>query len=192
MALAFFSMLGSGLLINKSGGSYHGLAYVWHLSSAAVLILGVAVVVWRGDRRGVVRTGRELRDVDADDRAWLASVPAAVLKHAPQPPAGRFNGGQKVNFLLLSGLLVALFVSGLGLVITGLPHSPIFSVAHVAAAILAVILVVGHMYMALINPSTRPSLSGMFSGTVERSWMRKHHSRAPGPDAARGSRRPPR
>ena len=32
-----------------------------------------------------------------------------------------------------------------------------------------------HIYLAAVHPSTRPSLSGMFSGRVDREWARHHH-----------------
>jgi cytochrome b subunit of formate dehydrogenase len=53
----------------------------------------------------------------------------------------------------------------------------------VASAYLLAVLVVGHLYMALINPSTRPALSGIVSGTVEGSWSRTHHPRGADPEA---------
>ena len=176
VAIAFFSMLGSGLLMGHTG-SFHNLMYAWHLSSAGVLVFGVAAIMPRGNRRALLRTGRQLRTIDALDRAWLAGVPAAVLRRTPQPPAGRFNAGQKVNFLLISLLLAALLMSGIGLLLAGSPPSPVFKAAHVVAAYLSVVLVVGHLYMALINPSTRPALSGIITGKVDNEWLHRHHPR---------------
>jgi cytochrome b subunit of formate dehydrogenase len=111
---------------------------------------------------------------------WIASGwPASLLKHSPETPAGRFNAGQKLNFILITLLLAALFVSGIGLVITGShPVNPVFKAAHVVAAYAALLLVAGHLYMAVINPSTRPALRGMVSGKVDAAWARKYHTRA--------------
>jgi formate dehydrogenase subunit gamma len=181
VAIAFFSMLSSGLAMGHRG-AFHDVMYAWHLTSAAILLLGIAAVAVIGDRRALVRTGRQLRTMDGLDRAWLASVPGAVLTGRAQPPAGRFNAGQKVNFTLVSLLLAALFVSGVGLVLASSPPSPIFKAAHVVAAYLSVILVVGHLYMALINPGTRPALSGIITGTVDHAWLREHHARATNED----------
>lgn len=152
-----------------------------------ILLPSVAAVALRGDRRVLSRTGRQLRSIDALDRAWLASVPAAVLRGRPQPPAGRFNAGQKVNFMLVSLLLASLFISGIGLVLTGQPANPIFKAAHIASAYLSVVLVVGHLYMALVNPGTRPALNGIISGKVDRAWLRKHHARTDEGASAAGS-----
>jgi formate dehydrogenase subunit gamma len=176
VALAFFSMLGSGLTMGHRG-SFHNLMYGWHLGSAGVLVLGIVLVVLGGNRRVLSRTGRQLRSLNRLDREWLRSVPGALLQHRPQPPAGRFNAGQKVNFLVISFLLTALFASGVGLVLTGHAPHQLFKAAHVAAAYLAVVLVVGHLYMALLNPGTRPALGGMISGKVDRDWLHRHHPR---------------
>ena len=174
VATAFFSLLGSGLLMGHRG-SFHNVMYALHLTSAGILVLGVAVVVFRGNRRALSRTARQLRTIDDLDRAWLRGVPAAVLRHRAQPPAGRFNAGQKVNVILISLLLAALFVSGIGLVVSIPAASPVFKAAHVAAAYLSIVPIVGHLYMALVNPGTRPALRGMISGRVDRAWLLKHH-----------------
>jgi len=159
-------------------GSFHDLMYTLHLGWAGVLVAGIGLIVLRGDRRALSQTREELSALDATDREWLARVPGAVFKRSPALPAGRFNAGQKINFLLVILLFTALFVSGIGLILTGShPVDPVFKTAHVAAAYLTVILVVGHLYMALINPSTRPALRGMISGDVDASWVRTYHSR---------------
>jgi formate dehydrogenase subunit gamma len=177
VASAFFSMLASGLAIGKAG-SFHSLMYAWHLASAGALVVGIAAIVLLGNRRALTRITRDLSTIDALDREWLARVPAAVVKHRPEPPAGRFNAGQKLNFILVSLLFASLLVSGIGLLVTGShPTSPAFKAAHVVAAYTLALLVAGHLYMAVINPSTRPALRGMISGRVDADWVRKHHAR---------------
>jgi hypothetical protein len=86
---------------------------------------------------------------------------AAVFKRSPETAAGRFNAGQKLNFMLVTVLFAALFVTGIGLTVTGShPVNPVFKAAHIVAECTALVLVAGHLYMALINPSTRPALRG--------------------------------
>jgi cytochrome b subunit of formate dehydrogenase len=156
VAVAFFVMLLSGLLMGKHG-SLHNVLYAVHLVSGGVLVGGLALIALWGNRRALSQTRRELSTLDALDRQWLARVPAAVVKHSPETAAGRFNAGQKLNFILVVVLFAALFFSGIGLIITGSHRvNPVFKAAHVVAAYTAVVLVAGHLYMALINPSTRP------------------------------------
>src|SRR5437588_9254905 len=183
IAVAFFVLLLSGLLMGKNG-SLHNLLYTVHLASGGVLVGGLALIVLRGNRRALSQTRRDLSTLDALDRQWLARAPAAVFKHSPETAAGRFNAGQKVNFMLVTVLFAALFVSGIGLVITGShPVNPGFKAAHAVAAYTALVLVAGHLYMALINPSTRPALRGMISGKVDAAWARKYHTRPDDRDA---------
>jgi hypothetical protein len=57
-------------------------------------------------------------------------------------------------------------------------------------ALIATPLMLGHVYMALINPDTRVGLSGMLSGYVDRHWARHHYRswyRENFEDAAKGA-----
>src|ERR1035438_1253268 len=74
---------------------------------------------------------------------------------------------QKVNFLLVSILLAILYVTGLDTIIAGTHHNLIFG-GHKLATIALGVLVAGHLYMALVNPPTRPALGGMLAGGVDR------------------------
>jgi formate dehydrogenase subunit gamma len=178
VAAAFFVLLITGLLMGKPA-SFSNVMYTVHVAAGGLLLVGLAVIVLGGNRRALAQTRRELTALDALDRQWLARIPAAVFKRSPETPAGRFNAGQKLNFIVITLLLAALFVSGIGLVITGShPVNPGFKAAHVIAAYAAMLLVGGHLYMALINPSTRPALRGMVSGKVDAAWTRKYHARA--------------
>ena len=47
---------------------------------------------------------------------------------------------------------------------------------HAAAVAVALALLCAHVFMALINPATRPALPGMIFGHVRRSWAAKHHA----------------
>jgi formate dehydrogenase subunit gamma len=150
--------------------------YAWHLASAGVLVGGVALIAMAGDRRELRRTAHELRSLDVEDREWLGAIPARLLSRAPEPPAARFNAGQKVNFLLVCILLAALYVTGVDTILAGTHHNLIFG-AHKLATIALCVLVVGHLYMALVNRATRHALRGMLTGEVDREWARKHYPR---------------
>jgi formate dehydrogenase subunit gamma len=174
-AAAFFVLLISGLLVGRRG-TFHNVMYFLHLGAAGVLACGVAMVVVIGNRRALRTTARELRTLHVEDREWLRAVPARVVEGAPEPPAGRFNAGQKVNFIGVCVLLAALYVSGVDTVIVGTRHNLIFAVHKVATVALCV-LVVGHLYMALVHRATRPALRGMVDGSVDREWARQHYPR---------------
>jgi formate dehydrogenase gamma subunit len=174
-ALAFFSLLISGLVVGRRG-TFHDVMYAWHLASAGVLVCGVVLIVVIGNRRALGGVARELGSFDGEDREWLGAIPARLLAGAPEPPAARFNAGQKVNFLLVSLLLAILYVSGGDTVVAGTHHNLIFG-GHKLATIALCVLVTGHLYMALVNRATRHALREMLSGEVDRDWARKHYPR---------------
>jgi formate dehydrogenase subunit gamma len=174
-ALAFFSLLGSGLVVGRRG-TFHNVMYAWHLASAGVLVGGVALIVAAGNRRALGRTARELRSLNSEDRKWFTTVPARLLSGALEPATGRFNAGQKLNFVLVCGLLAVLYISGVDTIVAGTHHNLIFG-GHKLATIAAGVLVAGHVYMAAFNPATRHALRGMLTGEVDREWAREHYPR---------------
>lgn len=48
---------------------------------------------------------------------------------------------------------------------------------HFFMAVMALPLISGHLYMAVINPSSRKGLQGMVSGFVDRQWAKHHYRR---------------
>jgi formate dehydrogenase subunit gamma len=174
-ALAFFSLLLSGLVVGRRG-TFHDVMYAWHLASAGVLVGGVTLIFVAGNRRALRRTARELGGLDVEDRAWLGAIPARLLSGAPEPPAARFNAGQKINFSLVCIMLAALYITGVDTILAGTHHNLIFG-GHKLATIALSVLVAGHLYMALVNRATRPALRGMLTGEVDREWAREHYPR---------------
>ena len=39
------------------------------------------------------------------------------------------------------------------------------------------VLLAGHLYLAVIHPSTRHALRGITLGTVDDDWARRHHAK---------------
>ena len=174
-AIAFFSLLISGLVVGRRG-AFHNVMYAWHLASAGVLVGGVALIVVAGNRRALKGTAHELSSLDVEDREWLRAIPARVLSGAPEPPAARFNAGQKVNFVLVCALLGVLYITGVDTIFAGTHHNLIFA-GHKVATFALGALVAGHLYMAIVNRSTRHALRGVLTGEVDREWARKHYPR---------------
>jgi formate dehydrogenase subunit gamma len=143
-----------------------------HVGAAIVLIAGLAGLLAFGNRRALGTTARQLRSVRADDRAWLS--PQRILTRRPAPPVGRFNGGQKMNAILATLGLAGLYTTGVYLLTFG---RPAFGHLHGPFAFLTTVLIVGHIFMAVVNPSTRHALRGMTLGSVDREWARHHHPR---------------
>jgi formate dehydrogenase subunit gamma len=141
-----------------------------HFDTALAWLAAIAVIVLVGDRRGLRRTLRELEAFDPDDRAWLRNG-----GHSPQ---GRFNAGQKLNSALQASFALLFTVSGLLLWLGERDHRFRFAstiLLHDGLMYVSLVLLVGHLYLALIHPATRHALRGMTYGDVDRLWARRHH-----------------
>jgi formate dehydrogenase subunit gamma len=176
-ASAFLVLLGSGLVLYlPSLATEIGrrpLVKDVHLFTALAWAIALLAVVALGDRRGLRATTRELDVFDADDRRWLLG------RHVRQ---GRFNAGQKLNAALTAAFAVLLAVSGVLLWLGERDTRFRFDstiVLHDVVAYLSVALLAGHLYLAVIHPSTRHALRGMTVGTVREDWAREHHAKWP-------------
>jgi formate dehydrogenase subunit gamma len=174
VAAAFATMLLSGTQVPRHWGLSSGYFDV-HIGAAIVLAGGLLGIMLVGNGRALRRTAVELTRLDPLDRRWLQRAPAHMLAREQPPPAGRFNGGQKINAQLSWIGLAILYASGIA--VTFLGNSPPENVIHSGMAVAMTVLIAGHVYMAVLNPATRHALRGMTVGDVDRSWARDHHPR---------------
>jgi len=151
-----------------------------HLWSSGALVAGLAVMA-AARPRDLGRVVRESESLDRDDVAWLRGGPRRIVDHRGAPEQGWLNAGQKLATAVMLGLLVVLYGTGLVMWLgTGVTWLRIGSGAvdvHDLASILAVALVLGHLYLAVLNRATRPALRGIVTGEVDRDWARANHSR---------------
>jgi len=143
-----------------------------HVGAAVVLMMGLGALLLFGNRGALRTTARQLRSLRDDDRKWLD--PRRMLARRPAPPVGRFNGGQKMNAILATLGLTGLYATGIYLITVG---RSAFGHLHGPFAFLTTALIAGHIFMAVVNPSTRHALRGMTLGSVNREWARHHHQR---------------
>ena len=172
-ATAFLVLLATGLALYVPALSVavgrRPLLKDIHVYAAVAWITALVLVVVLGDRRRLRATVRELETFDADDMLWLRRYPR---------PQGRFNAGQKVNAALTAAFAVLFAVSGSLLWLGERDHR--FQLAstillHDWLTLISLLLLVGHLYLALIYPATRHALRGMTVGTVRRDWAERHH-----------------
>jgi formate dehydrogenase subunit gamma len=172
-ASAFFVLLASGLVLYVPRLSElvgrRPLVKDIHFDTGLAWMAALVLVVALGDRRGLRRTMREVDLFDRDDRLWLRRIPR---------PQGRFNAGQKLNAALTASFAVLFAVSGLLLWYGERDNR--FRLAstillHDGLMYVSLVLLLGHLYLALIYPSTRHALRGMTRGSVRRDWAMQHH-----------------
>jgi formate dehydrogenase subunit gamma len=173
-ASAFFVLLGSGLVLYLPSLSaaigrrplMKDIHFWTGISWAGALVL----IALLGNRRALLRTAREIDLFDHDDLRFLRGRTDA--------PQGRFNAGQKVNAIVTAAFAVLFFVSGL-LLWLGERNTDIRLAGtlylHDVLMYISVVLVAGHLYLALLYRGTRHSLRGMVLGTVREDWAAAHH-----------------
>jgi formate dehydrogenase subunit gamma len=176
-ASAFLVLLGSGLVLYlPSLAAEIGrrpLVKDVHLFTALAWAAALVSVVVFGDRRGLRATARELDVFDADARRWLLGGRA---------PQGRFNAGRKLYAALTAAFALLFLVSG-ALLWLGERDTRFrldgTIVLHDVLTYASVALVTGHLYLAVIHPTTRHALRGITLGTVREDWAREHHPKWP-------------
>ena len=159
-ALCFFFLLATGLILYLPSLAIavgrRPLIKDMHFWSGISWVSLLALVAVLGDRRGLLRTARELERLDT----------------------GRLNVGQKVNAILMASFTILFVVSGLFLWLGERDTRFRFAstvVLHDGLMFVALALLVGHLYLALIHPATRHSLRGMTLGEVREDWARVHY-----------------
>lgn len=172
-ASAFLVLLASGLALYlpalSEAISNRPLVKAVHIYTAIAWLCALALLVVVGDRTGLRRTAREISLFDGDDRRWLAT------RSAPQ---GRFNAGQKLNAAVTAALSFLFVVSGFFLWYGERDtrfrwESTI--VLHDTLTLVSLVLLLGHLYLAVIHPATRHALRGITLGSVREDWARAHH-----------------
>jgi formate dehydrogenase subunit gamma len=172
-ATSFFVLLATGLILYLPSlatlvaqrqivkNVHLFVALAWGVAIVAILVLG--------DRRRLADDWREIETIDRDDRRWL---------RRRRVPQGRFNAGQKLNALLTAAFALLFALSGFFLWLGERDHRFIFAgtgAVHDLLTLFSVLLLVGHLYLALIHPSTRHALRGITVGDVDEDWALRHH-----------------
>jgi formate dehydrogenase subunit gamma len=174
-ASAFLVLLASGLCLYlpslAEAVGRRPLLKDIHFYTALAWAAALALVVLAGDRKRLLATAREIDLFDRDDLDWLRG------RGAPQ---GRFNAGQKINVILTAALAVLFAVSGFFLWYGERDHRFRLSGAllvHDWLMYISFFLLLGHLYLSLLHPTTRHSLSAITRGWVHEDWARRHHTK---------------
>lgn len=181
LAVTFFIMLGTGLALfvpRLADVMARPVAKEWHVNAALALAAGV-FALFAAHWPRLRATMRDLDRFDRDDARWLFGW-SRLWRRTPAPPQGRFNAGQKLNSALIAGLMVIEFITG-GLLLLGERNTSYrFAgtvIVHNWVTWILIALVVGHLYMAMVNRSTRHAMRGIVVGDVDRDWARRHHEK---------------
>lgn len=162
-----------------------------HIRLGIAWVLGVLVYATLYSTRDVIPFLREIFNLKpASDIAWCVrkglrlTIGAANMKklglNPELPPQGFYNAGQKLAAIAVVFCGTALALSGLILyanTVTPLGDglAQFCLLAHLSAAVLMLIVLPIHIYMAALAPGEGPALRSMFTGTVPASFAEHHN-----------------
>jgi len=110
-----------------------------------------------------------------EDIKWLGMMGLnAINKKFKLPDQGKFNAAEKINFMMLMSTYPLYIITGMFIWVTD--GALLAWLIHFGMALIATPLLVGHKFMALVNPETRIGLSGMITGFVDRQWAKHHYT----------------
>ena len=183
IAVPFMVCFASGMILlaffglHTGGASRDVLSWLHRISGFCLIVFPtLSVVTHRSDFSIHWYNVKDAWAWAVADLKWLVLMGVSVFnRKITLPEQGKFNAAEKLNFLMVMCTYPLYIATGLHLL---MPEVKFLSwVGHVAMALFATPLVLGHIYMALINPDTRVGLSGMLSGYVDRQWARHHYGR---------------
>ncbi len=160
-----------------------------HRIAGIALPVCILLTVLGGDRKILLRNLRLGTHFSKADLRWLRDMPRQRFRPDIElPPMGKFNAGQKINFTVQVIVIPVFFVTGL---VMWFAHGVLLPwYVHVIAFAVVTPLVLGHLYLALINPATRRSLTSVTHGRVNRAWAEHHHPLEYGHPLEHGPARP--
>lgn len=113
------------------------------------------------------------------DTHWIRHVGDAMSGHDERlPEVGKYNGGQKLVFWLMTLLIIVLFASGIviwfeyfGGTFT-IEQQRFGHIVHALAAVAMLLVVIVHIYAGFY---VRGTISAMTEGKVTGGWAYRHH-----------------
>ena len=166
-------LYGKPLFLPLIGGDATGSLARWsawlHMVFAVPFVLGILVMIALWLRQNLP---------DRYDWPWIKRFGGFLNDSGDNPPAGRFNTGQKLVFwgVVLGGL--ALLASGIMLMFpfyfAGYDGMQWAQIGHASIALLLIVLIFGHIYIGTVG--MEDAFEAMWSGKVDRNWLKEHHS----------------
>ena len=152
-------------------------SWIHRLSGVGLIVFPlIAVIRDRSDFRIHLDNVKQAWVWTFDDLKWLSRMGlAAISSKVTLPEQGKFNAAEKLNFMMVMCSWPLFTVTGLLIWLPGVAFAS--WVLHFAMALVAAPLMLGHIFMATINPDTRVGLKGMITGYVDRQWAKHHYRR---------------
>ena len=182
---AFLVLLVTGAILflpGLGGPAAGGLTRSIH-RIAVVFFVGVPIVYFIINPRMSLHFIKETFTWSKSDFQWISRAPDYYFGGAEDkmPPQGHVNTGQKMwqFVVLVTGILF--LISGIFMWFLKDSLSPgIFQwsvIVHDVAFILALLMLLVHVYLGVIHPRMTESLRSMWDGKISRTYARNHYGK---------------
>jgi len=109
-----------------------------------------------------------------EDVKWLFLMGLSMFnKRVELPHQGKFNARREAELHVLTASYPLYIVTGFLIWLPGVAFAS--WILHLSLAAMATPLILGHVFMATVNPNTRVGLQGMITGYVNRHWAQHHY-----------------
>lgn len=98
--------------------------------------------------------------------------------HKPFPPQGKFNGGEKLNSMLMITGLLGIVISGYIMWFAGAMPQWLVQWAypvHSGFALLIMAVFLAHFYLGVLHPDSNQALKGMIDGYIPEKFAYEHY-----------------
>lgn len=170
-------LTGGGMLLSRFihiEPKWFSILFTTHKICAATWVIGVPASVLMRAKLHWQQHLRSMLSWGPGDLVWMVqSIRSLYDKKAVVPDAGRFNTGQKINACLVMMYFAGFSTTGLVMLWKASILAPWY--LHTMLFFASMGSVGGHLFLALVNPSTRIALAGIFHGWAPIEYIEHHH-----------------
>jgi formate dehydrogenase subunit gamma len=170
-ALVFIWLLITGMYLFFTPKSLLGDPFIKmvHVYASLPFILSPLIIYLHG--RSARNDIKELMEWTYDDLNWFIGF----LKKNKIVSKGKFNAGQKANFLMTLLIITGLSITGFVVWMKSRFSRSFVELSftiHDSLAILSILILSGHIILAMYY---RESLKSIIYGTLDASWAKEHY-----------------
>lgn len=186
-AISFFLLLFTGLGIlslafRPALGIIGGVdvARLLHRVVAVIFVVVVGAMFFIGNPKYHWDWLKSIFHFSKADLQHIAAFPKEFFGgHGDYPAQDKYNGGEKINSLLM--VFGTIFITLSGIVMWFAPSFPPALVRwaypiHDLAMFIMAAAVIGHFYLGVLHPESRAALPGMLNGYVSAKFAKAHHA----------------
>jgi formate dehydrogenase subunit gamma len=181
---AFLVLLVTGAILflpGLGGAASGGITRSIH-RIAVVFFVGAPIVYSIINPRMALHFIKETFTWGKDDIEWARQAPDYYFggEEDKMPPQGQVNTGQKMWQFVTLGTGVLFLISGILMLFKDSLSPGFFQwsvVVHDIAFILALLMLLVHVYLGVIHPRMTESLRSMWDGKISKTYASKHYGK---------------